>query len=49
MPALSRRLLQQGAIAIDGQTVVQHQVELNDGALIRVGRHRFLRVVATKG
>ena len=43
----ARRLLSQGAIAIDGDTVTDAKVELKDGSLIRVGRHRFLRVVAT--
>ena len=42
----ARRLLSQGAIAIDGDTVTDAKVELKDGSLIRVGRHRFLRVVA---
>ena len=42
----ARRLLAQGAIAIDGKTVSEPQVELAEGSLIRVGRHRFLRVVA---
>jgi tyrosyl-tRNA synthetase len=40
----ARRLLQQGAIAIDGGVVKEANVEVRDGSLIRVGRHRFLRV-----
>jgi tyrosyl-tRNA synthetase len=42
----ARRLLSQGALALDGDTVTDAKVELKDGSLIRVGRHRFLRVVA---
>ena len=42
----ARRLLAQGAIAIDGQTISEARVELAEGSLVRVGRHRFLRVVA---
>jgi tyrosyl-tRNA synthetase len=42
----ARRLLVQGAIAIDGQAISEPRVELMEGSLIRVGRHRFLRVVA---
>jgi tyrosyl-tRNA synthetase len=41
----ARRLLNQGAIAVDGRTVSEHEVELREGSVIRVGRHRFLRVV----
>ena len=44
----ARRLLAQGAIALDGATVTEHQVSVSAGSLIRVGRHRFLRVVADK-
>jgi tyrosyl-tRNA synthetase len=45
----ARRLLTQGAISVDGQTVTSPQVEVSEGSLIRVGRHRFLRVVAADG
>ncbi|MPZ47769.1 MAG: tyrosine--tRNA ligase [Dehalococcoidia bacterium] len=45
----ARRLLQQGGISIDGQPIKEAQVELAEGSLIRVGRHRFLRVVAADG
>jgi tyrosyl-tRNA synthetase len=41
----ARRLVGQGGIAIDGVAVTQPQVELSDGAIIRIGRHRFYRVV----
>jgi tyrosyl-tRNA synthetase len=43
----ARRLLSQGAIAIDGEVVRKPQVELAEGSLVRVGRHRFLRVIGT--
>lgn len=42
----ARRLLSQGAISINGQTVRTHELEVKEGSIIKVGRHRFLRVVA---
>jgi tyrosyl-tRNA synthetase len=42
----ARRLLNQGALAVDGQTLTAARVEVAAGSLIRVGRHRFLRVVS---
>jgi len=41
----ARRLVSQGGIAVDGVAVTQAQVELNEGAIVRIGRHRFYRVV----
>lgn len=41
----ARRLLAQGAIAVDGAVVKGPTVEVHEGSLIRAGRHRFLRVV----
>jgi len=41
----ARRLLQQGAVEIDGKRVVTEAVELRDGMVFRVGKHRFLRIV----
>ena len=43
--AEARRLLAQGAIEVDGQRVTDQQVIVRDGSLIRVGKHRFLRIV----
>jgi tyrosyl-tRNA synthetase len=40
-----RRLLQQGAIDVDGQPITSFDVELKVGSLIRVGKHQFLRIV----
>ena len=40
-----RRLLQQGAIDVDGQPITSFDVELRAGSVIRVGKHRFLRIV----
>ena len=36
----------QGAVSLDGETIVTHQVSVCEGSLIRVGKHRFLRIVA---
>ncbi|HXH22669.1 MAG TPA: tyrosine--tRNA ligase [Dehalococcoidia bacterium] len=41
----ARRLLSQGAISLDGATLSEAKVRLREGALLRVGRHRFLRIV----
>ena len=43
----ARRLVAQGGIAIDGVAVTQAQVELSEGSIVRIGRHRFYRVVGT--
>jgi tyrosyl-tRNA synthetase len=45
----ARRLLSQGALALDGETLKKPRVEVREGSLIRVGRHRFLRVVPAVG
>jgi tyrosyl-tRNA synthetase len=42
----ARRLLSQGALALDGQTIKEAQILVREGSLIRVGRHRFLRVTS---
>jgi tyrosyl-tRNA synthetase len=41
----ARRLLAQGAIEVDGQTVREPQALVRDGSIVRVGKHRFLRIV----
>ncbi len=41
----SRRLLEDGAVAVDGQVVKTTPVTVRDGTMIRVGRHRFMRIV----
>ena len=48
VPSVSegRRLLRQGAIEVDGERVgVKTAVKLRPGSIIRVGKHRFLRIV----
>jgi tyrosyl-tRNA synthetase len=48
MPSTSeaRRLISQGAVEIDGRRVTSEgAVSLRVGSIIRVGRHRFLRIV----
>jgi len=45
----ARRLISQGAVEIDGQRVASEgAVSLRVGSIIRVGRHRFLRIVDAK-
>jgi tyrosyl-tRNA synthetase len=42
----ARRLIGQGAVEIDGQRIaLDSVVHLGRGSIIRVGRHRFLRIV----
>ncbi len=43
--AEGRRLLQQGAIDVDGQAISSFDVSLREGSVIRVGKHRFVRIV----
>ncbi len=40
-----RRLLRQGAIDVDGQPIESFDIVLHPGAVVRVGKHRFLRIV----
>jgi tyrosyl-tRNA synthetase len=42
----ARRLVTQGGVTLDGKPVAQPQVELSAGATLRIGRHRFFRIVA---
>ena len=42
----ARRLLQQGGIALDEVKVTDPKVELKEGAILRIGPHRFYRIVA---
>jgi tyrosyl-tRNA synthetase len=42
----ARRLLQQGAIALDEVKVADAKVTLKEGAILRIGPHRFYRIVA---
>ncbi len=41
----ARRLLAQGALSVDGAVLREAKLTIREGALVRVGRHRFLRVV----
>ena len=43
----ARRLMDQGAIEIDGEKVSSPLLQLNDGSLIKVGRRRYLKVEDT--
>ncbi len=40
----AKRLLDQGAIEIDGQIVKDQEVELKSGQIIRIGKKKFVRV-----
>ena len=42
----ARRLLQQGGIAVDEVKVTDPKVDLKEGAILRIGPHRFYRIVA---
>ena len=41
----AKRLLAQGAIEVDGNTLTTATVQLHVGSLIRVGKRRFVRIV----
>ncbi|MBM4461982.1 MAG: tyrosine--tRNA ligase [Chloroflexi bacterium] len=41
----ARRLLEQGAIDVDGQKPTSTHVDLRDGSIIKVGKRRFLRII----
>jgi tyrosyl-tRNA synthetase len=43
--AAARRLLDQGAVEVDGQRVSTRAIKLRVGSVLRVGKHRFLRIV----
>jgi len=43
----ARRLMKQGAIDVDGQPISDFNIHLQPGMVIRVGKHRFLRIVDT--
>ena len=44
----AKRLLSQGAIHVDGERLSADQASLRDGSIIRIGRHRFARMVASE-
>jgi tyrosyl-tRNA synthetase len=41
----ARRLMKQGAIDVDGQPISDFNIAVQPGMVIRVGKHRFLRIV----
>jgi tyrosyl-tRNA synthetase len=41
----ARRLIEQGAVEIEGEVVTDITADLREGDVIRVGKHRFLRIV----
>jgi tyrosyl-tRNA synthetase len=43
--AEARRLLRQGAVEADGSRVTEARWPVRRGAILRVGKHRFLRIV----
>jgi tyrosyl-tRNA synthetase len=41
----ARRLITQGAVEVDSEIAKANSVSLRNGMIIRVGKHRFLRIV----
>jgi ribosomal protein S4 len=41
----AKRLLEQGAVDVDGQKLTSTRVALKDGSIIKVGKRRFLRII----
>jgi tyrosyl-tRNA synthetase len=44
----ANRLIQQGALSINGNKISSANLPLQDGIIIKVGKHRFIKVVADK-
>lgn len=40
----AKRLLDQGAVEIDGHTVKDQQVDLKDGQVVKIGKRKFLKI-----
>ena len=40
----AKRLLDQGAIEIDGQTQKDHEIEFKDGQVVKIGKKKFVKV-----
>ncbi|MFQ5472642.1 MAG: S4 domain-containing protein, partial [Dehalococcoidia bacterium] len=45
----ARRLIQQRAVEIDGEVVTDTVASVKVGSTLRVGKHRFLRIVSAGG
>jgi tyrosyl-tRNA synthetase len=43
----ARRLIRQGAVSVDGSVTKEDTVDVRRGTVIRVGRHRFLRILGS--
>jgi len=41
----ARRLIEQGAVEINGHQTSVHAVELKPGDVVRIGKHRFLQII----
>jgi tyrosyl-tRNA synthetase len=41
------RLIEQGAVEVDGQKVTSYIANVNDGSIIKVGKWRFAKVINT--
>ena len=41
----AKRLVNQGAIEIDGQTIKNQQTELKNGQVVKIGKRRFVKIV----
>jgi len=41
------RLIEQGAVEVDGQKVTSYTANVNDGSIIKVGKRRFAKVINT--
>lgn len=44
----AKRLLDQGAIEIDGQVIKDQEVEFKDGQVVKIGKRRFVKINLTK-
>jgi tyrosyl-tRNA synthetase len=40
----ARRLIQQGAVSVDGESVTKAIFNVKPGSLVKIGRHRFFKI-----
>jgi tyrosyl-tRNA synthetase len=43
----ANRLISQGAVSVDGEKVLDAKYSLKSGSVIRLGKHRFVRIINT--
>jgi tyrosyl-tRNA synthetase len=39
------RLIEQGAVSLNGQTVTVNSIKIEDGSIVKVGKRRFAKLI----